>query len=137
MSNKQEKWEADMAEKNAARTLLKEYIASHPQDIMFAIEELIPFFSECSLSGLQDAMNTVNVAIASVALKVIEDVAEYGDGESSERSYLPVDAKEMQSAVYYLTKFIRLLGPLSNLCSNDKVPAIEMTDRAFSKLLHC
>ena len=48
-----------MAEKNAARTLLKEYISSHPQDIMFAIEELIPFFSECSYSGLQDAMNTV------------------------------------------------------------------------------
>jgi len=137
MSNKKEKWEADMAEKNAARTLLKEYISSHPQDIMFAIEELIPFFSECSLAGLQDAMNTVNVAIASVALKVIEDVAEYGDEDSSDRSYLPVDAKELQSAVYYLTKFIRLLGPLSNLCSNDKVPAIEMTDRAFSKLLHC
>lgn len=136
MSNKQEKWEADMAEKNAARTLLKEYITSHPQDVMRSIEELIPFFSECSLAGLQDAMNTVNVAIASVALKVIEDVAEYGE-ESNERSFLPVDAKELQSAVYYLTKFIRLLGPLSNMCSDKKIPAIDMTDRAFGKLLHC
>ena len=137
MSNKQKKWEADIAQKNAARTLLKEYIESHPQDIMLAIEEIIPFFSECSLSGLQDAMKTVNVAIASIALKVIEDVAEYGDGDSSDRSYLPVDAKEMQEAVYYLTKFIRLLGPLSNLCSNTDIPAIDMTDKAFSKLLHC
>ena len=134
--SKNEKWEADIAQKNAARTLLKQYIAEHPQDIMFAIEELIPFFSECSYSGLQDAMNTVNVAIASVSLKVIEDVAEYGDGDCSERSYLPVDAKEMQSAIYYLTKFIRLLGPLSHLCGNNKVPAIEMTDRAFTKALH-
>ena len=134
--NKNEKWEADIAQKNAARTLLKQYIAEHPQDIMFAIEELIPFFSECSFAGLQDAMNTVNVAIASVLLKVIEDIAEYGDGEDTERSFLPVDAKEMQSAVYYLTKFVRLLGPLSHLCSNDKIPAIEMTDRAFGKLLH-
>jgi hypothetical protein len=49
MSNKQQKWEANMAKKNAARTLLKEYIASHPQDVMFAIEEIIQFFSECSL----------------------------------------------------------------------------------------
>ena len=134
--SKNEKWEADIAQKNAARTLLKQYIAEHPQDIMFAIEELIPFFSECSYSGLQDAMNTVNVAIASVSLKVIEDVAEYGDGESSERSYLPVDAKKMQSAIYYLTKFIRLLGPLSHLCGNNKVPAIGMTGRAFTKTLH-
>ena len=46
--SKNEKWEADIAQKNAARTLLKQYIAEHPQDIMFAIEELIPFFSECS-----------------------------------------------------------------------------------------
>ena len=134
--SKNEKWEADIAQKNAARTLLKQYIAENPQDIMYAIEELIPFFSECSYSGLQDAMNTVNVAIASMSLKVIEDIAEHGDGETSERSYLPVDAREMQSAVYYLTKFIRLLGPLSHLCGNNKVPAIEMTDRAFTKTLH-
>jgi hypothetical protein len=134
--NNNEKWEADIAQKNAARTLLQQYIAEHPQDIMFAIEELIPFFSECSYSGLQGAMNTVNVAIASVSLKVIEDIAEHGDEESPERSYLPVDAREMQSAVYYLTKFVRLLGPLSHLCGNDKVPAIVMTNRAFSKPLH-
>ena len=134
--NNNEKREAGIAKKNAARTLLKQYIAEHPSDIMFAIEELIPFFSECSYSGLQDAMNTVNVAIASISLKVIEDIAEHGDEEISERSYLPVDAKEMQSAVYYLTKFIRLLGPLSHLCGNEKVPAIEMTDRAFTKTLH-
>ena len=134
--NKNEKWEAYIAQKNAARTLLKQYIAEHPQDIMFAIEELIPFFSECSYSGLQDAMNTVNVAIASISLKVIEDIAEHGDEEISERSYLPVDAKEIQSSVYYLTKFIRLLGPLSHLCGNDKVLAIEMTDRAFTRTLH-
>ena len=137
MSNKSEKWEADMAQKNAARTLMDAYIAKNPSRVTTAIENIIPFFSECSLSGLQDAMNTVNVAIASVALKVIEDVAEYGDGDTSERSYLPVDAKEMQSAVYYLTKFIRLLGPLYALCNDRDVPAIEMTDRAFSELLHC
>jgi hypothetical protein len=71
-----------------------------------------------------------------MSLKVIEDIAECGDGETSERSYLPVDAREMQAAVYYLTKFIRLLGPLSHLCGNDRVPAIEMTDRAFTKTLH-
>jgi hypothetical protein len=128
--------EVDMAQKNAARTLLKEYITNHPMDVMCAIEEIIPFFSECSLAGLQGAMNTVNVAIASIALKVIEDVAEFGDDDFSDRSYLPVDAKEMQSAVYYLTKFIRVIGPLSRLCSNKKIPAIDMTDKAFSKLLH-
>lgn len=136
MSKRKEKREAEWAEKNAARTLLLEYITSHPKEIMFAIEEIIPFFSECTLAGLQDAMNTVNVAIASIALKVIEDVAEYGDEDNSERSYLPVDAKEMQTAVYYLTKFIRLLGPLSHICSKRDIPAIKMTDQAFSKLMH-
>lgn len=137
MSNKNEKWEKDIAKKNAARELLKSYIVSHPQDVMFAVENLVPFFCDCSYAGLQDAMNTINVAIASVSLKVIEDIAEYGDGEDTERSFLPVDAKEMQSAVYYLTKFVRLLGPLSHLLSNKEVPAIDMTDEAFSELLHC
>ena len=101
--NKDEKWEADIARKNAARALLKQYIVEHPEDIMFAIEELIPFFSGCSYSGLQDAMNTVNVAIASISLKVIEDIAEYGDEDNSERSFLPVDARQMQSAVRSLS----------------------------------
>ena len=133
--SKNEKWGADIAQKKPATSLVKQSIAEQPQDIMFAIEELIPFFSECSLSGLQTAMNTVNVAIASISLKVIEDIAEYGE-EDSNRTFLPVDAKEMQSAVFYLTKFVRLLGPLSALCSNHKIPAIDMTDKAFSELLH-
>ena len=46
--NKNEKWEKDMAKKNAARELLKSYIASHPQDVMFAVENLVPFFCDCS-----------------------------------------------------------------------------------------
>ena len=38
--SKNEKWEADIAQKNAARTLLKQYIVEHPEDICLQSKNL-------------------------------------------------------------------------------------------------
>lgn len=127
-----EKWEAEMAEKNAARMLLKDYVINHPGDVVFAIENIIPFFSECSLIGLQKAMNTVNATFAAVALDVVKASSEEDD--NFDRLQLPVDAEDMKTAIYYLSRFIALFGPLSNLASNTDEPAIKMCRDAFGKV---
>ena len=116
----------------AAHMLLKDFIVNNPNDVVFALREIIPFFRECSLTGLQSAMNTVNVTFASVALDVIKSADEEED--ESKRHYLPVGATDMQSAIYYLTKFVDLLGPLSALIRNNyDNPAIKMCTEAFGK----
>ncbi len=136
MKTKKEQFAADFAEKNAARMLLEDYIVNNPKKVATALEQLIPFFFECSLLGLKSCMNTVNVTFASVALNVIESTAECGDEMDSERQYLPVDAGEMRQAIYYISKFVEAVGPLSYLCTED-APAIKMTRQAFTKLEHC
>ena len=119
-----------MAEKNAAMMLLKDYIVNHPSDIVMALENIIPFFRECSLAGLQDSLNTVNVVFASVALDVVN--TSWMDDEDEEKQYLPVDATQMKHAIYYLSKFIGRIGVLAALVeSNSQTPAFKMTTDAF------
>ena len=128
----QEKWEADNAKKDAARMLLKDYILKNPDDVVRCIENLIPFFDECDLIGLQTAMNTVNATFAAVALDVIKACA--NEEESFDRLRLPVDAEDMKTAIYYLSRFINLFGPLSAFASKNDVPAIKMCQEAFGKI---
>lgn len=136
MSTKREQFEAQAAEKNAARMLLEDYIKNNVKIVALALEEIIPFFYECSLPGLQSCMNTVNVTFASVALNVIESTAEHGNEMDSDRQYLPVDAGEMRKAIYYISKFVEAVGPLSAFCSQD-TPAVKMCRQAFTKIERC
>ena len=131
---KKEIFEAQQAERMAAHKLLVDYIGAHANDIAMCIENIIPFFQECSMHGLQSAMNTVNVTFASVALNVIRSIGESTDED--DRLFLPVDADDMKDAIYYLSRIIELLGPLSSLCGSDD-PAIKMCKSAFCHCENC
>lgn len=77
-------------------------------------------------------MNTVNVTFASIALEVIKSVSK--DDDLLNRKYLPVDANQMQSSMYYLSKIIDLMRPVYFFVDKNKDnPAFEMCDKAFSK----
>ena len=71
-------------------------------------------------------------------LRALHDIAYNSEpdeeDDESKRQYLPVGATDMQSAIYYLTKFVDLLGPLSALIRNNyDNPAIKMCTEAFGK----
>ena len=127
-----EKFEADAAQRDAAHMLLVDYIGKNPEQIARAIEKIIPFFYECTFSGLQIAMNTVNATIASVALNVIKSCATEED--DADKMNLPVDAEEMETAIYYLSRFIKLFGPLAALSNDHSIPAMRMCQEAFGKI---
>ena len=135
---KKELYETQLAEREAAHMLLKNYVEKNSNIIATSLENLIPFFQDCSLHGLQSAINTVNVTFASVALKVIETGVNFerGEIEDTDRQYLPVDAGQMQSAIYYLSRFIELFAPLSAICESQD-PAIKMCKNAFNRLERC
>ena len=124
-----EKWETKVAQENAARLLLENYITSHPAEIAGCIERVVPFLYECPLVGLQQAMNTVNATFASVALDIIKSHA--NDEESL--AELPADAEDMKTAICYLSRFIELFGPLSALARSGD-PAIRMCYKVFGKI---
>ena len=122
----EEKRETKVAQEDAARLLLENYITSHPAEIARCIEKIIPFLYGCPLVGLQQAMNTVNATFAAVALDVIKSHA--NDEESL--AELPADVEDMKTAIYHLSRFINLFGPLSALAGSSD-PAIKMCQDAF------
>ncbi len=133
MSTKDKKFQEEQAKKDAARMLLKNFITNNPTEIQYALEDLIPFFNlECSMSGLHSSLNVVNVTFATVALDVIRSAAEQEIIE--ERQYLPVDALEMRSAIFCLSKFIEAIEPVAALIRRHiDDPAFKMVTDAFSK----
>lgn len=131
-TTKQEQRAAADAKKDAARLLLKDYIVKNPDEIAATIEKIIPFFYDCDLIGLQSAMNTVNATFAAVALDVIKDCA--NEEDCYDRLSLPVDAEDMKTAIYYLSRFVNLFGPLSALATKSNIPAIRMCQDAFGKI---
>jgi hypothetical protein len=74
------------------------------------------------------------VTFASVALNVITSIGEATDEE--DRLFLPVDADDMRGAIYYLSRIIELLGPLSHLCGGED-PALKMCRSAFCESQNC
>lgn len=133
MSTNSKKFDEQQAHQKAARMLMKEFIEEHPTEIQLAMQEVIPYFNfECSMSGLRSSLNVVNVTFATVALDVIKSAVEEEDEEK--RHYLPVDASEMRSAIFYLSKAVEAIGPIAALIERHRNdPAFKMTTEAFSK----
>lgn len=132
MSTKVENQSERSAERKAARMLMMDFIANNPGEIVDAIEGLIPFLgSICDLSSIKSSMNVVNVTFASVALDVIKSAS---NGDDGERQLLPVDADQMQFAIYYLERFIRMMEPMDRFIRKNKgTPAFTMYEKAFEK----
>ena len=121
---KQEQTKKRDAERQAAQLLMKEYVMNHSSEVASVLSGILPFFEECSYHGLQSAMNTVNVTFATVALEVIKSSWD-NDSESPDRIELPVDASEMQQAIFYLSKIVGMLAHISAFAENND-PAIRM-----------
>ena len=117
--------EARNAKKNAAHMLMKEYVTKHVDDVARILSGIIPFFHECSQEGLQSSMNTVNVTFASLALDVIKST--WDEEDDYDRISLPVDAEDMKSAIFYLSKLVDKMAPLSaHVWNNINDPAINL-----------
>lgn len=129
----QELWEQEANEKNAAREMLRQYIEKHSGDIAFALADIISFLYDCSYEGLKSAMSTVNVTFANLALDVIIARDEDGGEDAAGKLQLPVDADQMKTAIHYLSRFVELFGPLSNIAGNGDDPAIKMCRTTFMK----
>lgn len=132
MCTKVENQSERSAERKAARMLMMDFVANNPGEIVDAIEDLIPFLgSICDLSSIKSSMNVVNVTFASVALDVIKSAS---NGDDGERQLLPVDADQMQFAIYYLERFIRMMEPMDRFIRKNKgTPAFTMYKKAFEK----
>ena len=123
---KEKEIQARNAQRNAAHLLMKEYVSNHADYVADILASILPFFSECTYAGLQSSMNTVNVTFASVALDVIKSTWET-EADSIDRLGLPVDANDMKSAIFYLSKIIDKLRMISCMAENHKDdPAIKM-----------
>jgi hypothetical protein len=87
----------------------------------------VPFIcGECNLSDLKDRLNTVNVTFASVALDVIRVRNEQENGNGMTLC-LPVDAMEMQNALYDLSRLLKKFNRLGSLLErNEEMPAFRM-----------
>lgn len=129
-TKEQDKTLARQEAKNAAVLLLDDYIRQNSKKVAGVLADIIPFFDECSWDGLRSAVSCVNTTFATVALDVIKD-HDAKDEDDPDRRLLPCGADDMQQAVFYLTKFINLLGPFFYTFDRRGVPAIDMCRNAF------
>lgn len=97
---KEEKLE--IAQREAAHQLMTKFVTENAAEVAHVLETLVPFINgESSLSDLRSDMNTVNITFATVALDVIKSRNE-SDGKGVNPLSLPVDARQMQNALYDL-----------------------------------
>ena len=116
-----------MADNQATAMLMEQWVRDNVKEIAFALLDIVPFIcGECNLSNLKDRMNTVNVTFASVALDVIKVRNEQENGNGMTLC-LPVDAMEMQNALYDLSRFMKKFNRLGSLLErNETMPAFRM-----------
>lgn len=116
-----------MADNQATAMLMEQWVRDNVKEIAFALSDIVPFIcSECNLSDLKDRMNTVNVTFASVALDVIK-VRNEQENSNGIMLCLPVDAMEMQNALYDLSRFMKKFNRLGSLLErNEEMPAFRM-----------
>lgn len=121
------------ANRIAAHQLMTQWVKDNAEDVAHAISELAPFIcGECTLSGMKNLLNTVNVTFATVALEVIRARNEHGDDNTM---CLPVDALEMQNTLYDLSRFLKMFSPLGYLMEkNENMPAFRMSISAYDKV---
>lgn len=116
-----------MADNQATEMLMEQWVRDNVKEIAFALSDIVPFIcGECNLSDLKDRLNTVNVTFASVALDVIRVRNEQENGNGMTLC-LPVDAMEMQNALYDLSRFMKKFNRLGSLLErNEEMPAFRM-----------
>ena len=131
-TNLSEKSEQLFAEMRAANQLMTDFVQEHASEVAGAISQLVPFICEqCNLSGLQHSLNVVNMTFASVALDVIKSRNKIDDDTAL---CLPVDATEMQFALYNLSRFLKSFESICNLIErNHKTPAFKLSRNCFNK----
>lgn len=132
MSNSK-KWDETFAQREAAGMLFCEFVKKNPEAIMCAMQRIIPFFkSDCSISDMRGFLNVVNVTFATVALDVIK--SSMLEPDDPQRQLLPVNADDMRTAIFHLTRIMDALEPLAKMIErfgND--PSFKMMSEAFSK----
>ena len=123
------------ANRIAAHQLMTQWVKDNAEDVAHAISTLTPFIcGQCSVSGMKNLLNTVNVTFATVALDVIRSRNENEDGDDS-CLCLPVDATEMQNTLYELSRFLKMFAPMGNLMErNQKMPAFRMSISAYDRV---
>ena len=119
-----------IAERSAARMLMEQWVKENVSEMAHALMELCPFIcSECTRKGLQEALNTVNITFATVALEVVKQRNE-SEAEGNKRMplCLPADAIEMQNALYVFSRFLKMFSAMGYLMeSNNDTPAFRMS----------
>lgn len=127
---KEEKLE--IAQREAAHQLMTKFVTENAAEVAHVLETLVPFINgESSLSDLRSDMNTVNITFATVALDVIKSRNE-SDGKGVNPLSLPVDARQMQNALYDLSRFFKTFGPLASFIEgNEDMPAFKMCNSCF------
>ena len=127
---KEEKLE--IAQRAAAHQLMTQFVTENAAEVAHVLETLVPFINgESSLSDLKGDMNTVNITFATVALDVIKSRNE-SDGKGVNPLSLPVDARQMQNALYDLSRFFKAFGPLASFIEmNEEMPAFKMSMSCF------
>lgn len=133
MSNDELLKDPAYANRIAAHQLMTQWVKDNAEDVAHAISELAPFIcGQCTVSGMKELLNTVNVTFASVALEVIRSRNENGDDDTK---CLPVDALEMQNTLYELSRFLKMFKPLGYLMEkNENMPAFRMSISAYDKV---
>ena len=133
MEKNQEKTKMDtiLAERMAAHQLMTQFVKDNASEVAHAISELVPFIcGEADLSSLKSDLNTVNITFATVALDVIR--SRNNEDREGIPLCLPVDALEMQNALYELSRFFKMFAPMANLFEQNKdMPAFKMSISCF------
>ena len=133
MEKNQEKTKMDtiLAERMAAHQLMTQFVKDNASEVAHAISELVPFIcGEADLSSLKSDLNTVNITFATVALDVIR--SRNNEDREGIPLCLPVDALEMQNALYELSRFFKMFAPMADLFElNKDMPAFKMSISCF------
>ena len=126
-----------IAERSAARMLMEQWVKENVSEMAHALMELCPFIcSECTRKGLQEALNTVNITFATVALEVVKQRNE-SEAEGNKRMplCLPADAIEMQNALYDFSRFMKKFAGMAHLMEhNEEMPAFRMSITAYDQV---
>lgn len=121
-----------IANRSAAHQLMTQFVKENAADVAHVLETLVPFINgESNLSELKGDMNTVNITFATVALDVIK-LRNDSDGKGVMPLSLPVDATQMQNALYDLSRFFKAFEPLASFIEhNSEMPAFKMSMSCF------
>lgn len=130
-NQKKTKMDTILAERMAAHQLMTQFVKDNASEVAHAISELVPFIcGEADLSSLKSDLNTVNITFATVALDVIR--SRNNEDREGIPLCLPVDALEMQNALYELSRFFKMFAPMADLFEQNKdMPAFKMSISCF------